>query len=215
MLVSPASAAPRFEIQWFHNDILITEDSFSPLEDIVNDNTMQNGMVTSEITFRGPQDTDDTVFSGNFYCQLAIDGNVTLTLPSSSLTLGEHDEHIVDELCRRTNIYFEESITCAGRIDPPPIMSTTADMAPTTEAMSTTEDIPSATPSSTSLTDTGPSMASPTGVTGSGLQDWVYVLVAIAAVFGMIIVVLAILCVGLCLKKNKTTDSSFKRECIR
>ncbi len=214
MLLSPASSAPRFEIQWFHNDILITEDSFSPLEDIVNDNTMQNGMITSEITFRGSSDIDNTIFSGDLYCQLAIDGNVTLTLPSSSLTLGVHDEHIVDELCRRTNIYFEESITCAGRIDPPPPMSTT-DMAPTTDTMSTTEDIPSATPSSTPLIDTGPSMASPTGVTGSGLQNWVYVLVAIAAVFGMIIVVLAILCIGLCLKKNKTTDSSSKRECIR
>ncbi len=134
MLVSPASSAPRFEIQWFHNAILITEDSFSLLEGIVNDNTMQNGMVTSEITFRGPQDTDDTVFSGNFYCQLAIDGNVTLTSPSSSLTLREHDDHIIYYPCVRTDIYSEASISCAGRIDPPPIMSTTADMAPTTEA---------------------------------------------------------------------------------
>ena len=196
MLVSSASAAPRFEIQWFHNDILITEDSFSPLEDILNDNTMQNRMVTSEITFRGPQDTDDTVFSGDFYCQLAIDGNVTLTLPSSSLTLGEHDEHIVDELCRRTNIYFEESITCAGRIDPPPIMSTTADMAPTTEAPNRTgptlspDDVtistlsPDSTPSPTSM--------EPTQSSSVGLA--LYISIGLVVTFGLIIIALIIHC---------------------
>jgi len=37
--------------------------------------------------------------------------------------------------------------------------------------------------------------------------------VGVAAVFGLIIVLLVALCIGLCLKKNKTTDS-FKREYI-
>ena len=194
MLVSPASAAPRFEIQWFHNDILITEDSFSPLEDIVNDNTMQNGMVTSEITFRGPQDTDDTVFSGNFYCQLAIDGNVTLTSPSSSLTLREHDDHIIYYPCVRTDIYSEASISCAGRIDPPPIMSTTADMAPTTEAPNRTgptlspDDVtistlsPNNTPSPTSM--------EPTQSSSVGLA--LYISIGLVVTFGLIIIALII-----------------------
>ena len=39
------------------------------------------------------------------------------------------------------------------------------------------------------------------------LQVWIYVLVGVAAVFGMIIVILTIMCVGLCLRRNKSVDS--------
>ena len=66
-----------------------------------------------------------------------------------------------------------------------------------------TTTTPTSTPLYTSSSTVG-GTNDPT-VRGSPLQAWVYIVVAIAAVFGVIIIVLiTILCVVLCLVRNKT-----------
>ena len=76
-----------------------------------------------------------------------------------------------------------------------------------------TTSLPSATTLNTPPSDvvtTTPSLGgtpdSPNTGKSNGLEVWLYVVVAVAAVFAMIIVILAILCVGLCLRKSQTID---------
>ena len=95
----------------------------------------------------------------------------------------------------------------------------------------TVEDIPTTTPDTTTSqtqkgdttttqhdekqpTQTPPSSSNPRG--GGTLEVWIYVLVAVAAVFAMIIIILAIMCVGLCLRRSQTMDAnSLKRKLPR
>ena len=76
---------------------------------------------------------------------------------------------------------------------------TTGDV--TTPSTSPDTSRPPTSPTSNIVTDssTDPRPATP-------LQVWLYVVVAVAAVFAMIIIILVILCVGLCLRKSKTGD---------
>ena len=52
------------------------------------------------------------------------------------------------------------------------------------------------------------SIGDETTSSGETLQVWIYVLVAVAAVFAMIIIILAIMCVGLCLRRSQTMDTN-------
>ena len=222
----PTTPAVSAEIHWFFNGARIIESSFTPLQDIMVSH--ESGIVTSTLEFReGAGGVDDDDYSGDYYCHLVINNNYTDN-PSRTLNL-QTDLFLVGAGPCNINAdpQYESTDRCAGTPSIP--ISTTTTLTPSnpdsTTITPTTEDIASTTIVSDTSTEsvttedhTTTSATTPT-VTGTGepqgspLQVWVYVLVAVAAVFGMIIVVLAILCVGLCLKKNKTEDT-YKRECL-
>ena len=218
-IVAPVRVGVEVEIQWFYNDEQIMLDSFPAGAEITDEVDEGNEDIrTSTLVF--PNDFPDT-FSGNYHCQIVVNGN--FTAPSQSLTLVGEDVYIIipDQRC---SVQAVDVSKCAGRatIAPPSPstttqpentgISTTASSPPLTSTLSPSPS-PTNLPSSGGTTDTAtnPNVGSTNEPTGETLQVWVYVLVAIAAVFGMIIVVLSILCVGLCLKKNKTEDT-YKRE---
>ena len=173
--------------------------SFAPLERITEEqNVTDNNMaiVTSRITFR--EGGLNEAYRGNYSCQVVVDGDFSFTSPTRPLVLVEEIVYVQEFLgCTTVQTEDPSGIICARDIVNPA----------TTEPVTTASSFPSVFPSSGSINQ-------PTAGGGSSLQVWVYVLVAIAAMFGMIIVVLTIiLCVGFCLKKNKTTDS-FKCESL-
>ena len=101
----------------------------------------------------------------------------------------------------------------------PPVTTLPVTPSQTTTSFSTSQDVILSTTNQTApivtqqpTTNNIPSTTEPQAVPGD-LQVWIYVLVGVAAVFGMIIVILTIMCVGLCLRRNKNTDSeTLKRE---
>ena len=201
----PSTEAAVVEILWFHNDQQITDSFPAMIELSPIETTGERSSITSTIVFDG--DTFNDTYQGRYYCQIAVDGDNSIA-PSNTLVLVEDSEFLSS--CMRDQEYFSAEVVCVGTESPATTTtvveetSLPPDTTDTTTAMTTatsaTSPLVSTTLGSTALPDNSPP-----------LQVWVYVLVAIAAVFGMIIVVLAILCVGLCLKKNKTEDT-YKRE---
>lgn len=203
------------ELQWFYNDMQITNLSFTPLVNIeitaITDDT-----ITSSVEFGGAAFSD--TYQGNYFCQIVINGN--FTSPSRTLVLRREFDYITSDLCRNTEIQVTSDVKCAGNTSftqPSATISTNTETPSpnSTSRTSSTDDTPSSSspPPVTNATSVGTSVGPTTAeAAGTTLQVWVYVLVVIAAVFGMIIVVLTILCIGLCLKKNKKTEDTCKRK---
>ena len=213
----PATDAPRTEIIWLYNSREIMNGSFAPLERITEEQNVTDNdvaIVTSRITFRegGLNET----YRGNYSCQVVVDDNLSLTSSTRPLVLEVQLAYIQEDTCKTVQTEEPSGIICARNIVNPattePVTATSSSAEPTfsTSSFSSSSSFPSSGSTNQPTTVTTVAGTNQTG-RGTSLQVWVYVLVVIAAVFGMIIVVLTILCVGLCLKKNKTTDS-FKRE---
>ena len=219
-VLAPVSVGVDVEIQWFYNDEQIMLDSFPVGTEITVEVDEENENIrTSTLVF--PSSFYD-IYRGNYHCQIVVNGN--FTAPSQSLSLVDEEIYIFfpDQFCLVAQAV--DVSKCAGRatIAPPcpsattqpdnTGTSTTTSSPPLTSTLSPSPS-PTNLPSSGGTTDTAtnPNVGSTNEPTGETLQVWVYVLVTIAAVFGMIIVVLSILCVGLCLKKNKT-EGTYKRE---
>ena len=110
------------------------------------------------------------------------------------------------------------SLSCEA----PPATSSHSQPTSTPVVLPTSTSLPhpsssSPTLSPTNLSSSAPSSTDPTVATSLPTnQDptsiWLYVVVAIAAVFFMIIVVLAIVCVGMCVLRNRKLDGSPTRE---
>lgn len=200
------------EILWFYEDQQIS-DTVGPTSSVQLVNS--GDIITSTITFSGTSFSD--MYRGSYHCQVVVDGNTDSTAPSNRLVLGTELSYITANPCMG-QVLTEANNSCAGYGEatspsppesPPPSTTTLAGDMNVTDSNVTDPD-PSGTTAAVSASE-GTTASSTLEFTaepdGSPLQLWVYVLVAIAAVFGMIIVVLAILCVGLCLKKNKTEDT--------
>ena len=96
-----------------------------------------------------------------------------------------------------------------------PVVLPTSTSLPHPSSSSSSSSSPTLSP--TNLSSSAPSPTDPIVATSLPTnQDptsiWLYVVVAIAAVFFMIIVVLAIVCVGMCVHRNRTLDGSPTRE---
>jgi hypothetical protein len=92
-----------------------------------------------------------------------------------------------------------------------PVVLPTSTSLPHPSSSSSSSSSPTLSP--TNLSSSAPSPTDPIVATSLPTnQDptsiWLYVVVAIAAVFFMIIVVLAIVCVGMCVRRNRTLDGS-------
>ncbi len=225
---APVSAGPRLDIVWFFtntggNTVPINM-TFPPLLSIASQNqTVMNGELielTSTITLGR---FSDPIHAGRYYCQAQVDGATSSLTPSNALTFTASDSvfnlHPCGDSSGGVVDFIRASTNCAGSISSSTVFVPSSAVTPTSTSQSyhsTSSPVLSSVLATSPTTDnifsritTTVSIQSPGG--RLSLSLWVYVLVGVAAVFAMIILVLTILCIGLCLKKNKTTDS-FKRE---
>ena len=213
---------PRLGIKWFRDSEQLQNGSTFTFTSLSEGNN-----ITSTLTV---QDWENN--QGSYYCQLSISGSTSQTIPSVSLDLEQL--HNPGSDCQ-SNTFFQTEPTCASvpmtrlpspSVTPTPMLLITS----TTQTLVTshlslyTSPLPTPSPTVTTGDFTPPSSSSDTsrpptsdmvtdnpadtGPSGSTtpLQVWLYVVVAVAAVFAMIIIILVIMCVGLCLRKSKTGD---------
>ena len=154
---------------------------------------------------------------GSYYCRVEVDEQTMLSNSSQPFIAldVESDEYLQSAVpCdpgRDFSATVRESACAVHSIDKD---SATTDPDPFTSPLDITTSLEEGT--STSSNDGGqptnpPPPSSPGGGSGGGgspLQVWIYVLVAVAAVFAMIIIILAIMCVGLCLRRSQSTMDS-------
>ena len=194
----PSSEAAVVEILWFYNDQQITGSFPAMIELSPIETTGERSSITSTIVFDGF--TFNDTYQGRYYCQIAVDGGNSIA-PSNTLVLVEGSEFL--SACVRNQEYFSAEDVCVGTESPattttvveetslpPETIDTTTAM---TTATSATSTLVSTTLGSTALPDNSPP-----------LQVWVYVLVAIATVFGTIIL-LFVAGIGIVFWKKKTT----------
>ena len=170
--------------------------------------------VTSTLYISGTsQPNASFVSEGFYYCKVQMfDASVVLH-QSQRFEVFHREEYLQQgtacnertfsaplESCAVSRLSVDESTTTSILPD-----STATTKTPNEENTTTTDEEP--TPPSSSTVDTG------SRGSGGTLEVWIYVLVAVAAVFAMIIVILAIMCVGLCLRRSQTMDAnSLKRK---
>ena len=193
-------------LNWYHNGSLEVNGTAQKPTETNNDGT---DTFRSFFTLTDPQVGED---DGEYYCQAVVDGGNLL--PSKTFTL--INEYINNRECldRESDIFFASATKCADVL--PTTESVTTPSTPTPQPSQST--LPTTLPTSQTTTSQHPLEGTPStdpngDPVSEPLQVWIYVLVGVAAVFGMIIVILTIMCVGLCLKRNKTVDSqTLKRE---
>ncbi len=180
--------------------------------------------VTSVLTLSALNSVND---SGDYTCQAAVNGRYLE--PSKVFTLSSDEnsiidlENLVDCDASDSNVYYDSATRCA-------------DVMSTAQVVTTPTTVPPPEPSQTTRLTTVTSSQMPLGGTTTigetmattqnveteapsfvpeSLQVWIYVLVGVAAVFFIIIVILTIMCVGLCVRRNKTQDShTLKRKSL-
>ena len=174
----PAFLGPQTEIQWFRNDQQITNISFAPVQSISQVVNSMNDpwIITSVITLTNLRDEH----RGNYHCDVAIDTNLNMTsTPSNKFLLLTQDPHyaLLQE-CR--NIQFMDNDICGG-----------TSPSNTTEHV---EETSSTLTSPTLTTSSQPTTLSSNPQTGK-LQVWAYILIAIVVIFGVCVIIAAIVCV--------------------
>ena len=146
---------------------------------------------------------------GAYYCRVQATNMLTMHANSSQRFVAMNmDEHFqIGTSCSDSN-FIATDMTCAlhGDAEGPIDLSTTHPDA--TQEFSTSELLSSDGPQPTDPPSSSSPGRSGGGSGGTTLQVWIYVLVAVAAVFAMIIIILAILCVGLCLRRSQSTMDS-------
>jgi hypothetical protein len=152
-----------------------------------------------------------SLVQGSYYCRVEVDEHTMRTNSSQPFTAQEEDAYFQVAAPCSTEMSFTlvtESACAVHKIaEEPP--STTGNSDSVTSHFDTTSSLEGG--ASTTFTDTtSPPPSDNPGRSGGGspLQVWIYVLVAVAAVFAMIIIILAIMCVGLCLRRSQSTMDS-------
>ena len=212
---APTTVVSRLDLLWFFTNtsgdtVQISSDTFTSLDTITvtqNEASGDSLLLTSEISFKR---FVSPTHAGSYFCRVSVSGAATSFSQSNSQTYDMETSAVINlsSTCDNYADSFTQSVMrCAGNVTStgfPSDPSTNIDPSATSTAMSPTP-----------MSDTGVFMSmttiNPSQSDRSLLNLWVYILVGVAAVFGFIIVLLVALCIGLCLKKNKTTDS-FKRE---
>ena len=224
---APTPVGPRPEILWFFTNtsddtVQISVATLTSFHSIVNQYQIGTSgqLLTSTITF-GP--FTNPIHAGGYFCRVALYGNTASFSASTAQVFDTETEAVLSsQPCGSQGLSHTQSdiMRCAGNISYPTTpglttVSTAEEPTSSTITSSTTTPSPSSSSPPTSDASLGGSVGGTTisqPQTGRPvLSLWVYVLVGVIAVFAMIIIVLTIVCIGLCLKKNKTMDS-FKRK---
>ena len=187
----PSSEAAVVEILWFYNDQQITGSFPAMIELSPIETTGERRSITSTIVLDG--DTFNDTYQGRYYCQIAVDGG-NFIAPSNTLVLEAEPE--IGYPCRGGQEQFSADVVCAG-IESPATTTTVAEgtfLAPETTDMTTAVATQTATFMWTTIT-------SP--VLPENSLVLTYVLIAIATVFGTIILSL-VAGMGIVYWKRKT-----------
>ena len=173
-------------------------------------NEVHDLTVTSTLHISGTSQPNATFVSeGFYYCKVHLfDASVVL-----------HQSQIFEVFHREE--YLQQSVSCSERTFSARLESCAVSRLSVEESTTTSIILPDSTattktpneenPTTTDEEPTPPSSSTvDTGSRGSGgtLEVWIYVLVAVAAVFAMIIVILAIMCVGLCLRRSQILNAN-------
>ncbi len=219
-----AALNSNVSINWYHNGTTqLTDVEQSSAENLQT----FRATVSSVLTVTN---LVEATGSGDYYCQ-AVVGEENMEQSDTFTLSGDPDDVIALKIlrdCKSTDIFFTSSTKCADisptepvttPTTPPPQPSqttlpttTTAPSLPTTVGGAAATNSPGSTTEEDITTSNMQNTVAP-NVIPETLQVWIYVLVGVAAVFGIIIVILAIMCVGLCVRRSKTQDShTLKRE---
>ena len=216
---APATVA-GLDVLWFFTNtsgdtVQISFDTFSSLNQISRVDVFRGSLVlNSEISFRR---FVSPTHAGSYFCQVSVSGAAASFSQSNSQTYDrETDDLLKHSPCNvYTGPFSHPAHRCAGNITSIPSTSTdkpssNIDTAVTSTAMSSLSHI--------SIIDSIATIA-----TNNQLQPdrfilhpwiyvlWIYVLVGVAALIGISMISIVILCIICCLKKTKTTGS-FKRK---
>ena len=217
---APATAASRLDIMWFFTNtsgdtVQISSETFSSLDAIrvtQNETTGDSLLLTSEISFRR---FVSPTHAGSYFCRVSVSGAATSFSQSNSQTYDMETSAVINLSTTCDNYadsFTQSAMRCAGNVTSTRLLSTSTDdpstnidPAATSNAMSSLSHI--------SIFDSSTTMATnnPLQPDRSVIHPWIYVLVGMAALIGMILILILILCIRCCLKKSKTMDS-FTRE---
>ena len=217
---APATVAFGLDLLWFFTNtsgdtVQISSETFSSLDTIrvtQNETSGDSLLLTSEISFRR---FVSPTHAGSYFCRVSVSGAATSFSQSNSQTY-DMETSVVINLSSTCDVYvnsFTQSARrCAGNVTSTGLPSastdnpsTNIDPAATSNAMSSLSHI--------SIFDSSTTMATnnPLQPDSSMIHPWIYVLVGMAALIGMIMIIIVIACIICCLKKSKTMDS-FTRE---
>ena len=218
---APTTVASRLDLLWFFTNtsgetVQISSETFSSLDATrvtQNETSGDSLLLTSEISFRR---FVSPTHAGSYFCRVYVSGAATLFSQSNSQTYDTETSAVIN-LSSTCVVYLypftQSAMKCAGNVTSTRLPSTSTDdpstnidPAATSNAMSSLSHI-SIFDSSTYTMATN----NPLQPDRSIIHPWIYVLVGMAALIGMILILINILCIICCLKKSKTMDS-FTRE---
>ena len=202
-------------IRWFFNNGTDHELTYGANETRREGGNGAHVVITSTLAISGtrpPAENAVRLDVGLYYCRVQVNDN-TMRANSSQQFMAATEELYLQTstLCLETERSFiDREMSCAVHVDTNRI---TTNPNPSTADTDSTSSVQEGTTSKSTLGEenqlTGPSQPSPDrNGGGTTLQVWIYVLVAVAAVFAMIIIILAIMCVGLCLRRSQSTMDS-------
>ena len=217
---APATVASRLDLMWFFSNtsgdtVQIRSETFSSLDATrvtQNETSGDSLLLTSEISFRR---FVSPTHAGSYFCRVSVSGAATSFSQSNSQTYDMETSAVINlsSTCDIYDSFTQSAMRCAGNVTSTRLLSTSTDdpstnidPAATSNAMSSLLHI--------SIFDCSTTMATnnPLQPDRSIIHPWIYVLVGMVALIGMILILIVILCIiKCCLKKNKKMDS-FMRE---
>ena len=146
---------------------------------------------------------------GFYYCQVRM-----IEIPSTSnfsqrFQVLNQDGYLQEASSCSGKTFIDSVQTCAVYRVSEELLTTKSETLDMTTRQTPDKEATTATPPVDRLSSSPSSSIGDVNTnSGETLQVWIYVLVAVAAVFAMIIIILAIMCVGLCLRRSQTMDTN-------
>lgn len=152
-----------------------------------------------------------TLLQGAYYCRVEVDEQKMLSNDSRPFLALDPEVYLQEAANCNDKMFSASESACAVRTISEERVATNPDSFTSHLDITSSVEIDTSTISNDGHQPTDPPSSSSPGRSGGGgttLQVWIYVLVAVAAVFAMIIIILAIMCVGLCLRRSQSTMDS-------
>ena len=212
----------NLNIRWFFNNGTDHELTIGTNETRREGGNGASVVISSTLAISGmSQENVASLAPGEYYCRVQVNDQTMRSNSSQQFTALQQDSYIqYGTSCSKRTFIAEES-ACAVHNIGEDTEVTSPNPLTTDPGVTSSMQEDTTSPSSDGNQSTEPSSGQ-NGGGGATLQVWIYVLVAVAAVFAMIIIILAIMCVGLCLRRSQTMDenslsklpSSYQLPCI-